>query len=77
MLVSSANTYEGVLGGFAGGTLGVIVFPFAKAKTRRLAKNKKDVGFHIWPYVGLISFYRISGGLDYTYSGCKRTSLTN
>ena len=39
----SANTYEGVLGGFAGGTLGVIVFPFAKAKTRRLAKNKKDI----------------------------------
>ena len=38
----SANTYDGLLGGFAGGVLGTIVFPFAKAKTRRIAKLKKE-----------------------------------
>ena len=38
----SANTYDGALGGFAGGVLGTIVFPFAKAKTRRIARLKKE-----------------------------------
>ena len=30
------NQYEGILGGIAGGTLTAIVYPFAKAKTRRI-----------------------------------------